>query len=70
MKKIKLKSDGTILGTKVTDAETDEIIEGVKDVEYFISCDGIPCITITVINPDVEVDTQVFYGEPVYHENT
>lgn len=53
--KLKLISDGTPTGTKVVNAETNELIEGVFSIHYYAQVNKIPYVTMRVWLPDVEV---------------
>jgi hypothetical protein len=54
--KVKLISDGTFIGTKVVDAETGELVEGVAGIEWCLTNYAEPAVlTLHFIDMPVEL---------------
>lgn len=56
---IRIKSDGTPVGTSVTDAYTGKGIPNVQAVDIRLSCKEIPRATLHVTLPDVTVAAKI-----------
>ena len=55
--KIKMVSDGTVLGTRVIDAETGNLVEWVTRVELVLDARDLPRATLYVVGVEVDVIT-------------
>jgi len=69
--KLKLISDGSMRpeGTKIVNAETGELIEGISKVEWNIKAGELAEVVIFVINPEVEIFVEHPYLVVVDNEN-
>lgn len=54
--RIKIVSDGTGRGTKVINAETGEVVEGVKSATWSCSARGEAMVVLTFVHVHVEVE--------------
>lgn len=62
--RLKIESDGTPTGTRVTNAETGELLE-CTSISFYHKADGIPSCEATVIFPKLSalVDKPVIFGQ-------
>lgn len=58
--RIKIKSDGTALGTHVYDADTNKELRLVQNVTVSISANDTTKVMMTLMDADLELHTKVF----------
>jgi len=66
--KLKIISNGTDLGTKVVDAETGSVVEGVTSIEWKIAAGKYAEATIKCISIPVEVEIDGKNGRLIEYE--
>ena len=57
--RLRIKSDGTIMGTKVIDAETGAVVENVTKVTVVIDAkSNLVCADINIMGMDLDVEAE------------
>ena len=63
--KIKIVSDGTVIGTKIVNVDTEEILENVSSISLKADASYGFLATIVVVGPELDITTEV----EVKHDN-
>lgn len=68
--KLKLISDGTLDGTKIVNAETNEIVSNVVNATWEINESFLAKLTITIVNPEIEIQSNFNFKTKEYNKDT